>query len=189
MSWHSSMIKMSHLILLPDISWLVKLVISSLKYNPNAFRDHQFFINISFIWLYTFYGIYFPFLDIIGCNPPCSYKYVLLSFKNCLFFSFLVFLIPNCHKGSLRYFLEAIKAQPRIKVCFTWLFFIILYHSFQILLPQWNTCMNLVTYYLIHSYFFFEISIISYTLLNMVVLFWYWILCNKRLGALCNNNF
>ena len=60
------------------------------------------FIKISFIELYTLPGIYFPFIDIIGCKPPCSHKNCLLSIKKGLFFYILVFLILYGHKGLLR---------------------------------------------------------------------------------------
>ena len=60
-SCHSSMIQISHLILLTDISWLVKFGISSLKLNPNTLWKNQIFIYVSFVILYTLPWIYFPF--------------------------------------------------------------------------------------------------------------------------------
>ena len=84
-SFHSSVIKMLHFILLSDISWLVKLRVSSLESNPNKLLAFHFFINLFFVLLYTFPGIYLPFLSIIGWNSPCSHKHCLLSIRNFLF--------------------------------------------------------------------------------------------------------
>ena len=109
--------------------------------------------------------------------------------KNVSFSLFLVFLIPNGHKGSLRYFVEPIKAQLIIRVCLTWTFFILFYHIFQILLPQWNTCLNIFTYHFFPYYLFFESSKISYYLYNMFIFFWYWLPSNKIVGAQCKNLF
>ena len=77
------------------------------------------FINVSFIWFYTLPGMYFPFLAIIGFNPPCSHKYCFLSIKNCLFFSILVFLILNGHKGSLIWFFWAHQISTNNKSLFS----------------------------------------------------------------------
>ena len=174
MSFHIYVIQILHLIFLSVIWWLVKLVMFLLEYNPNKLLAFQCFVNISFIWLYTLPGMYLTFIDIIVCNTPWSYKHFLLSFKKGLFFdiiscSYSKFVIRvhwyNCF--------DSITAQPIIRV-FTWnLFFIILYHGFQILLPKWNTCLNLVTYCFISSYLFFEGYKISYSLLNMFHIFGY----------------
>ena len=59
------------------------------------------FIHVCFILFYTLLGIYMPFLAIIVCKLTLLHKFLLLSTKNCLFFSILVFLILNVHKGSL----------------------------------------------------------------------------------------
>ena len=85
---------------------------------------------------------------------------------------------------------ESIKYQPIIRVCFIWKWtFVILYHGFKILLLQWNTCLNLFTYDFVHSYLFLESSKISYSLLNMFHLFWYWLPCNKRISSQLDNVF
>ena len=99
-SCHSYLIQMSHLVLLSDISWLVKLVISLLKINPNTLRDRQLSINFSFVVLYTLTSIYFPSLAFIICKPSCSHRHCLLSIVS--FSLSLFFLVINGHKGSLR---------------------------------------------------------------------------------------
>ena len=78
MSSHSCLIHTPHLILLYEISWLLKLVIPSLELNPNTLLNCQFFINVSFIEMYTLTGVYLPFRAVIGCKPPCLHKFCLL---------------------------------------------------------------------------------------------------------------
>ena len=43
----------------------------------------------------------FPFLAIILCKPPCSHKFCLLSIKNCLLFSILVYYYSKCSTGFI----------------------------------------------------------------------------------------
>ena len=90
-SFQSSVINVLHFIWLSDILLLVKLVLSSLKYNLNKLLAFQFFINISFIWFYTLPGIHFPCLVIIVYKPSCSNKYVLLLISKFIFFYFCLF--------------------------------------------------------------------------------------------------
>ena len=59
------------------------------------------FINVSFTVLYTLPGIYLTFIAIIGWKPPCSYKLCLLSIKNYIFFSILIFYDSKCSKGFI----------------------------------------------------------------------------------------
>ena len=87
------------------------------------------------------------------------------------------------------FFLEPIIAKPIIRV-FTWTHFSFFpYHGFQILIPQWNTFLNLVTYHLISSYLFFEICEISYSLPYMFHIFGWWFPCNKTVVSECKNVF
>ena len=101
MSSHSSLIKTPHLILLYEKSWLLKWVIPSLESNPNTLLDYKFLLNVSFIEVYTLSGIYFPFRAVIGCKPPCSHKYCLLSIKNWLFFFVLDCSESKCSSGFI----------------------------------------------------------------------------------------
>ena len=102
MSSHSSLIHTSNLILLSDMSWLAKLAIPSFESNPNTLLYCQIFINVSFIEMYALTGVYLPLHAVVGCNPPCSHKFCLLSIKNWLLLSILDFLRVNIHKGSSR---------------------------------------------------------------------------------------
>ena len=101
---HSCLVHVSHLMLLSDISWLVKLGISSLEYSTNNLFSFQYFMEISFILLYTFTKIYFPFIHFIGCNPPGSHNHLIFPIRKYIFSSLLIFLILNVRKDSSRQF-------------------------------------------------------------------------------------
>ena len=66
------------------------------------------------------------------------------------------------------------------QIFFTWKIpFVLFNNSFQILLPQWNNLLNIVTCNLISSYILFESCEISNSILNMFHLFGYRSPCTK----------
>ena len=188
-SLYSCIVHFSHFMLLSNMSWLVKSVISSLECSINNLFIFQSFINISFIWLYKFPGINLPFLSFVGCNPPWSHKHSLLSIIKYLFLSLIVF---SDYKWSYCFIeiisLDPIIAQPIPRFVFNWTsYFIIFNNSFQFILPQWNYILYHVTYDLFFFKLFFEKFKFSYSLLNIFDIFGYWFPGTKLICVGCDN--
>ena len=101
-SFQSSVINVLHFIWLSDILLLVKLVLSSLKYNLNKLLAFQFFNKYSLHYIvYIYWGIFY--LSWYHWVLSIMITQTLFIFNNEVSLSILLFaMIINGHKSSLR---------------------------------------------------------------------------------------